>query len=143
MMLGLQVVGSVALVVAVLWWMWRLPPAGEQARGWAPVLALAGAWMGLLGVGLAGGLWWMRNQDRWLAGVMLVLVPGAIASGVLVLWVHRSPPEPPEFPRFSGGRLSGELPGAVDRQRLQAKVAIVLGATAGALGYWFVMRNVG
>lgn len=126
MRLTLQVVVSVALVAAVLWFMWRLPRAGERWRAVAPPLALACAWAGLASLLLTALLWVLPWPDLWLVVTFLVLYPAALASGVLVHWVHRG---------------DDSLEAAIDAQLLQAKVGLVLGLVAVALGYLYVMTH--
>lgn len=91
------------------------------------MLALASPWVGLGAVVVGGLLWVVPFPDRWIAAELLVLAPGAIATGVLVLWLHR------------GYRANSSGSEAATMQRLQAKVGIVLGAVAAAVGYVFVM----
>ncbi len=126
MMLTLQVVASALLVIAVFYWMWRLPATGERFYGWAPPLALASVWLGLAALVLSLLLWVLPYPDNWVATTFLVLDPGAIGAGALVLWIYR-------------GSDDGEATIAI--QRLQAKVGISLGTLAVIAGYIFVMMN--
>ncbi len=122
----IQVGASGALVAGVLWWMWRLPRRGEAMLAVAPVMALGSVWLGLAGVGLSLGLWWVTLPDWLVAVVLLVFDPASIAAGVLVLWAYR-------------GDRSGET--TVWLQRQQAWVGIGLGLAAVAVGYWYVMTH--
>lgn len=126
MMLTLQVVASALLVVAVFWYMWRLPLTGDRYFGWAPPLALLSAWLGLAAVVVSGLLWVLPYPDRWVAATFLVLDPGAIGTGMLVLWIYR-------------GQSGGEPTIAI--QSVQAKVGITLGVIAVVIGYVFVMTQ--
>jgi hypothetical protein len=121
-----QVLVSALLVTAVLVFMWRLPRRGEALAGWAPPLALVSAWTGLLAGAISAALWLLPFPDRWLAAALLFFDPASIACGTLVLWIHR-------------GVEAG--PPAVDAQRTQARVGIVLGIAAVVLGYAYVMTH--
>jgi len=125
-MLTLQVLASAALVIAVFYWMWRLPQTGEKYFGWAPPLALASVWLGLAAVIASALLWFLPYPDQWVAATFLVLDPGAIGAGALVLWIYR-------------GHENTEP--TIDIQRLQAKVGITLGIAAVILGYIYVMTT--
>ena len=122
----LQVAGSVLLVMVVLWFMWRLPRRGEALFGWAPPLALLSAWGGLLALAATLLLWVVSTVDAWLVLVLLMLDPGAIATGVLVLWIYR-------------GHLGTSE--TIEMQVIQAKVGIFLGCIAVAIGYLYVMTH--
>ena len=124
MQITLQVFVSGLLVVAVLWFMWRLPRRGEMFFGWAPPLSLLSAWAGLLAVACSLLLWVLPFADAWVAAVLLLMDPAAIAAGTLVLWVYR------------GHEAGGET---IRMQRLQASVGIGLGLLAVVLGYVYVM----
>ena len=69
-------------------------------------------------------LWVLPHPDRWVAFTFLALEPLAIGSGVLVLWIYR------------GHDLDSQT---IALQRIQAKVAILLGACAVVAGYIYVM----
>jgi len=112
------------LVIAVFYWMWRLPTTGERYFGWAPPLALGSVWLGLAALVLSLLLWVLPYPDRWVALTFLVLDPGAIGTGALVLWIYR-------------GHEDEE--GTIALQRTQAKVGITLGSLAVVAGYCFVM----
>lgn len=126
MQLWAQVTASYALVAVVLWFMWRLPRRGESLFGIAPVMALGSAWLGLGAVTASVLLWWVALPDWLLAVVMLLLDPGAIALGVLVLWIYRG---------------KDSTAAAITQQRLQAKTGIALGLSAVIVGYVFVMTH--
>lgn len=126
MHLWAQVTASYALVAVVLWFMWRLPRRGESWFGVAAVMALGSAWAGLAAVIASALLWWVAMPDWLLAVVLLLLDPGAIALGVLVLWVYR-------------GHKSTSP--AIVQQRLQAKTGVALGLSAVVIGYIFVMTH--
>lgn len=130
MRLLLQVIVSCLIVAGVLWWMWRLPRRGE---GWllaGPLLALASVWAGVAAVVASGLLWWVVVADELLVVVLLALDPAALATGVLVQWIYRSPLE-----------LRPDEVLSVARQRQQAWVGIALGLVAVAVGYVFVMTH--
>lgn len=124
--LTLQVAASAALVVAVLWAMWRLPVSGERFFGWGPPLALFSAWCGLAGIVLSALMWALPNPDVWVVWAMLVLDPAALCAGILVLWIYRRDHAVEETVRM---------------QIVQAKVGVVLGLAAVAVGYTFVMTH--
>lgn len=126
---ALQVLSSLALVIVVLVVMWKLPKAKESSLAWAPSLSLMSAWCGLLGVIGTIYLWWTREPDAWLPPLLLVLLPGAIASGTLVLWLYRG---------FEG---DAELTQSAQMQTLQARIGIALGLIATAIGYTFVLAH--
>jgi hypothetical protein len=126
MMLTIQLLVSAAIVLAVLWFMWRLPRDTESLWGWGPPLALLGPWSGLAAVIISTLLWRADKPDAWLPIVFLILDPVSIGSGVLVLWLYR-------------GRPTTEQ--TVQMQRLQAKAAITLGLLAVAIGYAYVMTH--
>lgn len=126
--LSLQVLGSVALVAAVIWFMWRLPRKGDAWYGAAPFLALAGAWLGLFGCVASVALWFVASPRAWLPLVLLGLGPGAIAASVLVLWVYRGDASTLE---------------AISMQRMQARVGLVLGSLTVMGAYLFVMLQGG
>ena len=114
---------SIAAVAGVIWAMWRLPPSGADHDGWAPWLALGSCWLGLAGLAVSGLLWVVAAPDLWLPAALLLLDPGAIAAGVLVLWIYRGRPE--DAPPMS-------------LQKQQARVGIGLGVAAAGVGYVFV-----
>jgi len=122
----LQVIASIALVVAVLWAMWRIPRRGERGFAFAPPLALFSAWLGLAAVALSIALWFVAAADVWIALVMLVINPGALTAGILVQWIYR-------------GYQTDEP--TVAAQRLQGRVGIVLGSIGVVLSYVFVMTH--
>ncbi|MEE9212098.1 MAG: hypothetical protein V3U29_05535 [Phycisphaeraceae bacterium] len=124
MRLTIQVVASAALVMAVLWGMWRLPRRGEALFDWAPPMALISPWAGVLALVTSVLLWVLPYPDRWVSLTFLLLDPGAIATGVLVLWIYR-------------GRVHTSP--TIDSQCLQAKVGIALGMLAIVAGYLYVM----
>lgn len=126
MSVAIQVIVSILLVAAVLWFMWRMPRGNESLYGWAPPLALGSAWAGLAAVLLTALLWVVSVPDRWLPAVFIVLDPFAIGAGVLVLWIYR------------GHDASNET---IEAQQVQAKVGIALGIVAVALGYVYVMTH--
>ena len=126
MPLTIKIFASAALVMAVLWFMWRLPHRGDALDGWAPPLALLSAWLGLAGVVMSALLWVLPYPDRWITLLFLLLDPAAIAAGVLVLWIYR-------------GR-AGTAP-TIDAQCLQARVGVALGIAAVAIGYIYVISH--
>ncbi len=130
MRLFAQVLGSGLIVAGVLWWMWRLPRRSDSWLIISPWLALGSAWLGLASVVASVGLWWASRPDWLVTVVFLLLDPGAIAPGVLVLWVHRD-----------WRNLSGDDATAVAQQRQQAWAGITLGVVAVALGYVYVMTH--
>jgi hypothetical protein len=126
-LLTLQLVASALLVVAVLWFMWRLPKKEPLAyTEWAPWLAFGSAWAGLIAASIAGLLWLLPYADRWLPVVLLVLCPTAVATGSLVLWIYRGQPE--------GSH-------AVSQQKNQARVGLTLAFIAVAITYTFVLTH--
>lgn len=126
MRVALQVAASALLVAVVLWWMWRLPRKNETLFAWAPPLGLLSAWCGVVALIGTALLWAAAQPDRWIAMLFLVIDPAAVASGTLVLWIYRD--------------FETDLE-TVALQRMQAKVGIVVGIAAVALGYLFVMTH--
>ena len=124
--LPIQLIISALIVLGVLWFMWRLPRSGDKFFAWAPPLAFASPWAGLLGLVLSILLRWLPYPDRWLVLIFLVLDPVSIATGTLVLWIYRGHDAGPE---------------TITMQRLQARVGIILGLLAVAAGYFYVMTN--
>jgi len=123
----MQVMLSVALFSAVLWWMWQLPRRqGSVAESWAPWLALLSPWAGMAALVTAIAHWLVPWPDASIVLAMLVLEPAAAASGILVLWVHRE-------------RAAAEA--ARRMQCAQARVGIGLALLAVALSYGFVMSH--
>jgi hypothetical protein len=124
--LTIQVIASLGLVAAVLWFMWKLPASGERFFAWAPPLALMSAWAGLVAVVISIVLWWLPGPDVWITGILLVLDPAALCGGILVLWIYR--------------RYEGTEP-TVTAQRTQARAGIILSLIAVTIGYIFVMTH--
>jgi len=130
MRLFIQVVVSCLIVVGVLWFMWRLPRRSESLYPYAPILSLGSVWMGLLAVVGSALLWWVGFPDQLLVVVMLILDPGSISAGVLVLWIYR------------GAHSMDSQSQDTNRQhRQQACVGIVMGLIAVVLGYVYVMTH--
>lgn len=129
-----RLTASAALVVGVLWFMWRLPRRGlNTLTTTGPVLALGGVWLGVASVAASAGLWWSGRPDWLVTVTFLLLDPVTIAAGVLVLWLQRGAAE-------TVGQDRAMLE-AVARQRQQAWLAIALGVVAVVLGYVFVMTH--
>ena len=124
--LTLLVLGSALLVVAVFWFMWRLPQRGDLLAGWAAPLALLSAWGGVVSAVATTLLWLLPSPDLWLAIVFLLAYPATIGAGVFVLWIHR------------GDEVTQQT---IYLQRLQARVGIILGVAAVCMGYVFVMTH--
>jgi len=122
----LQVVASLGLVAAVLFFMWKLPASGERFFGWGPPLALMSAWGGLIGIVFSLCLWFMPMPDLWITGILLVLDPAAICAGTLVLWIYR---------RHDG------MEETIFMQLTQARIGIGLALIAVTIGYVFVMTH--
>ncbi len=125
-MLTIQVVASLLLVAAVLWFLWRLPRSSGALDWLAPPLALSSAWVGLAALPASAALWVLPNPDRWVAVSLLLLDPAALALGVGVMWIYR-------------GR-KGESH-TVTLQRTQARVGITLGLLAVTVGYLYVLTH--
>ena len=117
---------SALLVATVFWCMWRVPPRVTALTPWAPWLALISPWLGVAALGCAVAVWPAGHADPLVAITLMVLSPGAIASGAGVLWVHRGVPT---------------SDGAIAAQRLQARVGIGLGLLAALLVYVFVFLS--
>ena len=129
--LAIQLIVSAALVVGVLWFMWRLPQRhSESFYRLAPILALGSAWIGLTAVVVSSSLWWVLLPDRWLVIVFLLLDPLSIGVGVLVLWTYRG--YDVQSPSYAS---------AVRPQCWQAWVGIVMGLVAVVVGYCYVMTH--
>ncbi len=120
----MQVTFSILLFAAVIWFMWRLPRRDEALFGWAPPLALASAWFGLVAAVLSVLIWFLPFPDYWVWGLLWLLDPAAMAAAILVFWIYRRYDDPSD---------------TVAMQRTQAGVGIILGAIAIVLGYSFVM----
>lgn len=124
MNLTLQVGFSILLVVAVFFFMWRMPNKGEAFYPYAPPMALASAWTGLLATIISALLWLLPYPDYWLWGTLWLLDPAAICLGCLVLWIYRD---------------EVHLNDTINAQQLQSKVGVTLGLIGATLGYTFVM----
>jgi hypothetical protein len=124
--LALQLFISALIVIGVLIYMWRMPRNGERYFGWAPPLALASVWIGVVAVVLSGVLWWLPYPDRWLTVTFLAIDPAAICAGVLVLWIYRG----------HEGKLT-----TITLQILQSRVGITLGLIAVIVGYCYVWQH--
>jgi len=122
--LWLQLLASALLVAAVLWYMFRLPPAGDTLVGLAPFMALASVWLGVFAALAAGLLWLVRHADSWVALSFLLLDPAALGAGILVLWIHR-----------------GRRADPAQMQRIQAMVGIGLGIASVIVGYVYVLSH--
>jgi hypothetical protein len=125
-MIRVQLLASAFLVGAVLFFMWRLPRGGDRFFGVAPWLALLSAWAGLLAVAGSLALWVAPAPDALLTALFLVIDPGAVALGTLVLWVYR------------GHAADGA---SIEAQLTQARVGIGLGLVAVAVGYGYVVMH--
>jgi hypothetical protein len=123
---AVQVVASLGLLFAVLFVMWKLPLSGDRFYGWGPPLAISSAWSGLAACGLSVLMWVMPSPDTWVVWAMLVVDPASLCTGILVLWIYR---------KYGDGEET------VLNQITQAKVGIMLGLIAVAIGYWFVMTH--
>lgn len=126
MRLTIQLIASAALVLAVLFFMWRMPKTGERFFAWAPPLALLSAWGGLAALVGSGLLWVLPSPDAWVTLLFLVLDPLAITCGILVMWIYRGHEEQQE---------------TIRAQQTQARVGIALGLAAVVVGYVFVMTQ--
>ncbi len=126
MPLWLQVALSAFVVATVLWFMFRMPGRSDALVPWGAPLALLSVWLGVAAVVLSALLWVVQYRDIWITVVLLVLDPGTLAAGVLVLWIHRH---------------GGDTDEVVRLQCLQAKVAIVLGFAAVVVGYVYVLGH--
>lgn len=120
-----QVGASVALVVIVLVFMWRMPRRGEAYYPWAPPMALGSVWIGLLGVLSAAAMFFVPSPDAMVIAVCQFLAPISVGLAVLVFWVYR-------------GADDAET---ILLQRLQAKVGLALGVLAVAVGYAYVLSH--
>ena len=117
---------SALIVIAVLWFMWRLPDTGDMWFTLAPTFGLFGVWGGLVAVVVSAATWYVSVPDHWLPLVFLGLDPAALCAGIMVLWTYRK------------SDMSVET---IAAQRLQAWIAITLGLIAVAIGYTYVMTN--
>ena len=123
MHISLKLALSALLVAAVLVFMWRIPRRDESYFNWAPPLALISAWLGLIALAVSLLLWLLPRPGPVIALLLLVLDPAAVCAGTLVLWIYR------------GYESSQDT---IGRQKLQARVGIVLGIAAVAAGYTFI-----
>ena len=128
MQITIQILISALIVLAVLWCMWRIPRKGDALFGASPRLAFISTWTGLAALISSAALWALpaKMADQAIVIVFLALDPASLAAGVLVLWIYR-------------GYESHEK--TIGLQRAQAWTGIVLGLTAVALGYVFVMTH--
>ena len=126
MRIALQLILSALIVVAVIWTIFRIPREGQALFGWAPRMALLSVWTSLAAVVLAGATWLLPAADVWIALSLLVVDPASLAAGVGVLWIYRG--------------LVTDQP-TVTMQRLQAKLGILLGLVAVAIGYSYVLTH--
>lgn len=120
----LQVSFSILLFAVVIWWMWRLPQRDGPWLDWAPMLALAGAWLGLAAALVSALLWFVPFPDYWVWGSLWLLDPAAMTAAIGVFWIYRHHAEPNR---------------TIAMQRTQASVGMTLGGVAIILGYLFVM----
>ena len=100
-MLTLQVLGSAALVIAVLWFMWRLPRRGESLFGWAPPMALFSPWLGLFAVAVTA-----------FVIVYAIIFPAGLLYMLRLVRAGPAPPEDRERPLRPPGRPARPLSGA-------------------------------
>jgi len=128
MQLTLQVVISGLIVLAVLWFMWRIPRKNDTFFTWAPPLAFMSPWAGLAALIGSATLWALsaNHADQTVVILFLGLDPGAIATGVLVLWIYRD---------YESDEKT------IQMQRTQAWTGIALGIAAVVVGYIFVMTH--
>lgn len=127
MQLTLQLIVSAMIVLAVLWWMWRLPASrGETLYGWGPPLALLSVWVGLVSLVTTVVLWFAPFPDALIVILFLLMDPAALTAGVLVLWIYRGDERDEQ---------------TVELQRQQAWVGIILALLAVAGGYAYVMTH--
>lgn len=132
-MLTIQLIASAFIVIAVLWWMWRMPAKrGEALFAWAPPLALFSVWIGLASLLCTGALWLVTFPDAWLVVIFLLMDPGALTAGVLVLWIYR---------HYEPSAETGDTPDTAQLQRQQAWVGIIFTLLAVAGGYAYVMTH--
>ena len=121
----MQVVSAFALVGVVLWWMWKVPVGDDPPPAWTPILAFVSAWCGLLALLFSAALWLLPAPDLMLVVVMLGLEPGALTTGILVLWLLRAE----------------TIQEQMRMQQLQARVGVGLALIAVAVTYLFVMTE--
>lgn len=120
-----QVGASIALVVIVLVFMWRMPRRGEAYYPWAPPMALGSVWIGLLAVLSAAAMFVVATPDAMVIAVCQFLAPIALGLAVLVFWIYR-------------GADAAET---IELQRTQASVGLGLAVAAVAIGYAYVLTH--
>ncbi len=125
-MIHVQLLASALLVGAVLFFMWRLPRGGDRFFGVAPWMALLSAWAGLFALVGSVALWVSPAPDAMVTVLFLVIDPGAVALGTLVLWVYR-------------GHVGDGA--SIEAQLVQARVGIGLGLVSVAVGYGYVVMH--
>lgn len=128
--LTIQLLVSALIVIAVIFFMWKLPRREGAFYGWGAPLALVSAWLGLIAVIGSICLWFVSSPDHWVVVLFLGFDPASIGAGVLVLWIFRGAGE---------GKTFDGAP--IELQRVQAKTGIMLGLIAVVLGYTFVMTS--
>lgn len=126
--IAVKVIFSLLIVAGVIFFMWRMPVREGAYFTWAPLLAIGSVWSGL--ASLVGSLLLftglLSGPDQWLVILFLLLDPFAIAGGVLTLWIYRRQPT---------------TEATILAQKLQARVGIVIGLLAVAVGYVYVMTH--
>ncbi len=117
------------LIVAVIYYMWKLQGDTKKYYGWAPPLAISAVWTGLIAMAGSIAIWFSPiNFNSWLITSLLFLDPFTITTAILVLWIYRNTPRE-------------NLEQTIYMQLTQAKMAIFLGSIAIALGYAFVLMH--
>ncbi len=125
--LSIQVTVSIAFIIGVSWYLWRLPGEAVTESAAAPLLAFASAWLGLIAVGAGAAQWWVSDPDRWVVLVVL-LYAAAISTGGFALWTYRHTP-------------ASQMTEPIQMQRFQARAGIVLGFLAVVLWYVFILTH--
>jgi len=141
MSVNMQVAASIFVVVVVLVVVWRLPRKGARWFGWAPPLALGSAWAGLLSTMVSIALWLLSVGQNWLISLLfLLLVPGSLTAGILVLWIYRGV-TPEGQPVDIAVDPVVDRPDAVSMHRTQATVGITFACLAIVVGYAFALAH--
>lgn len=125
--LTIQVLGSLAIIFGVLWWMWRIPGSAVLDSTAGVLCSFVSVWIGLASV--IGGLFlWITDRPEIWVPLHVALWAAAISTGGLGLWVYRhTPPE--------------QMTEPIQWQRMQARIGLGEGLLAVILWYAFMIRN--
>lgn len=121
--LTMQVLVSMAIIVGVVWWVWRLPGEAITESASAPYLSLGSVWAGLAAV-LHNFLLVKNPFSPVTITIGVVLYAIAISAGYLALWTYR----------YTSPATMTE---PIHMQRMQARIGLGLGILAVTM--WYVI----